>query len=50
MITNEEEKTDQKSSRRVRIKPIPKNLIEKWPDVVTCLITLSNGKQILMVR
>ncbi len=36
--------------RRVRVKPMPNGMRTKWPDLVSCLMTMANGKQVLLVK
>jgi hypothetical protein len=36
--------------RRVRVKPMPASLTQRWPDVSTLLITMRDGTQVLLVR
>ncbi len=39
-----------KPKRSVRVRPMPAGMIQKWPDVVSCLLTLGSGKQVLFVK
>jgi hypothetical protein len=36
--------------RRVRVKPMPASLVQRWPGVSTMLITMSDGTQLLLVK
>ncbi len=36
--------------RRVRVKPLPSTLVQKWPNVSTMLITMRDGTQLLLVK
>ena len=36
--------------RRVKVKPMPSVFLQKFPDLVSCLFTLSSGKQVLYVK
>jgi hypothetical protein len=37
-------------TRRVRLKPMPASMQAKWPDVVSLVMTLNSGKQIVFVK
>jgi len=36
--------------RRLRIRPMSPSMVDKHPDVVTILLTRSNGQQLMFVR
>jgi hypothetical protein len=38
------------AQRRVRIKPMSPALAQKYPNVVTILLTRDDGRQVLLVR
>jgi hypothetical protein len=38
------------STRVLKVKPMSKGMRIKWPDVSSCLLTLSNGRQVMFVR
>ena len=37
-------------TRRIRVKPMPSGMRQKWPNVVSCLLTLASGKQVMFVK
>ena len=39
-----------KGKRTVRVRPMPPSMTQKWPDVVSCLLTLGSGKQVMFVK
>lgn len=39
-----------KGKRTVRVRPMSPGMIAKWPDIVSCLLTLQNGKQVMFVK
>jgi hypothetical protein len=47
---HEENKSQRPKGRRVKVKPMPANMLQKWPDLTTVLFTLNSGKQILFVK
>lgn len=36
--------------RKIRIKPMPSSMQNRWPDVVSCLLTLASGRQVMFVK
>lgn len=44
------ENKKQKQPRRVRVKIMPVSMKSRWPDVVSCLLTLHSGKQVMFVK
>lgn len=38
------------STRVLKVKPMSKGMRSKWPDVSSCLLTMSNGRQVMFVR
>lgn len=38
------------NGRRVKVKPMPSSIANKWPDVVSMFLTTREGKQVLFVR
>ena len=38
------------SPRRMRVRPMPGSMRSRWPDVVSCILTLADGRQVVFVR
>lgn len=43
-------KNKNKGGRRIKVKPMPASISQKWPDVVSMLLTTQTGKQVLFVK
>jgi hypothetical protein len=43
-------KAKNRHSRRIRVKIMPVSMKSRWPDVVSCLLTLHSGKQVMFVK
>ena len=37
-------------ARRLKVKPMSATMRTRWPDVTSCLLTLTSGQQVIFVR
>lgn len=38
------------TKRAIKVKPMSATMRNKWPDVVSCILTMANGRQVVFVR
>lgn len=36
--------------RRLKVKPMSAGMRSRWPDVTSCLLTLTSGQQVIFIR